>query len=259
MTVETNHRLRSLPANPLTARKSVRVGLLAVALIVMALFIALGIWQLDRAAQKRTTFSEFERRGNAPQVDLNQRGVDDAAELQGYRTAAAGRYLGITVLLDNQMHQGRAGYLVYTGFKLDGRQESVLVNRGWINAGADRSRAPELVTPIVSQRLEGRLSQPPQTGLRLKGSDLIEPLAAGMWRVQAIDFTALTATVGEELLPITVLLDVNAPGGFVRAWMPPGRGESRHLGYALQWFAMAVTVMVVTLVLTLRRGKAGAS
>jgi surfeit locus 1 family protein len=236
-----------------------RIGLLAVALIVTALFIALGMWQLDRAAQKRTTFAEFERRGNAPQIDLNQRGVDDAADLLGYRTTVAGRYLGTTVLLDNQMHQGRAGYLVYTAFELDGRQESVLVNRGWINAGADRSRAPEFATPIVSQRLEGRFSLPPQVGLGLKGSDLIEPLADGKWRVQGIDFTALTATVGAELLPITVLLDGDAPDGFVRTWIAPGRGESRHLGYALQWFALAVTVMVVTLVLTLRRGKAGTS
>jgi surfeit locus 1 family protein len=225
----------------------------------MALFIALGMWQLDRAAQKRTAFAEFERRGDAPRVDLNRRGIIDTAELPGYRAAAAGRYLGTTVLLDNQMHQGRAGYLVYTAFKLDGRQESVLVNRGWINAGADRSRAPKLATPIVSQRLEGRLSRPPQRGLRLEGSDRIQPLADGMWRVQGIDFAALTSTVGAELLPIIVQLDGNAPDGFVRTWMPPGRGESRHLGYALQWFALAVTVMVVTLVLTLRRGEAGTS
>jgi len=234
-----------------------RIDLLAVALIVTSLFIALGMWQLDRAEQKRTTFAEFERRGNAPQVDLNQSGVDDAAELLGYRTAAAGRYLGTTVLLDNQMHQGRAGYLVYTAFALDGRREIVLVNRGWINASADRGRAPEIATPIVSQRLEGRLSLPPEGGLRLKGSDLIEPLAGGMWRVQGIDFTALNATVGAELLPITVLLNDNAPDGFVRAWTPPGSGESRHFGYALQWFALAATVVVVTLVITLRRGKAG--
>ena len=236
-----------------------RIGLLVVALIVTALFIALGLWQLDRAAQKSTTFAEFERRGNAPKVDLNQRGFDDATELLGYRSVASGHYLGTTVLLDNQMHQGRAGYLVYTAFRLDGRPQSVLVNRGWINAGADRSRAPEFATPIISQRLEGRLSLPPQRGLRLKGSDLVELLANGTWRVQGIDFTALTASIGTELLPVTVLLDDNSPDGFVRAWTPPGMGESRHLGYAFQWFALAITVMVVTLILTLRRGKAGTS
>ena len=226
---------------------------------VTVLFAALGMWQLDRAAQKRVMFAEFERRGNAPEVDLNQADVDHSAALAGHRAAAAGRYRDATILLDNQVHRGRAGYLVYTAFELNGRKESVLVNRGWIRASANRSRAPELPTPTESQRLDGRLSPPPQAGLLLKGSDVIERLADGMWRVQGIDFAALTATVGVELLPMTVLLDGDAPYGFVREWTPPGSDENRHLGYAFQWFAMAVTVVIVTVVVTLRSGKAGTS
>jgi surfeit locus 1 family protein len=214
------------------------------------------MWQLDRAAQKRVMFAEFERRSNAPEIDLNQSAVAHSAVLTGRWATAEGRYRGATILLDNQVHRGRAGYLVYTAFELNGRKGSVLVNRGWIRASADRSRVPELATPTVSQRLEGRLSPPPQGGLRLKGSNLIEQLANGIWRVQAIDFVGLTATLGVELLPITVLLDDDAPYGFVRAWTPPGSDETRHLGYMFQWFAMAVTVVVVTVVLMLRSGKA---
>lgn len=234
----------------------VRIGLIAVALSITALFIALGMWQLDRAAHKRATFAEFENRGNAPPVDLNQAGVNDGAELAGYRAAAAGQYHEATILLDNQLHRGRAGYLVFTAFALDGRKESVLVNRGWIRAEPDRSHVPELTTPTLSQRLGGRLSPPPPRGLRLRGGDLIERLTDGMWRVQGIDYAALTAIVGIELLPITVLLDGDAPDGFVRAWMPPGSDETRHLGYAFQWFAMAVAVVIVTVVVAVRRGKA---
>ena len=236
-----------------------RIGLLVAALSIAALFAGLGLWQLDRAAQKRAMFAEFERRVNTPKVDLNQPGVDHGAALAGRRAAAAGHYSGTTILLDNQMHRGRAGYLVYTAFELNGHKQSVLVNRGWIRAGADRGRAPELATPTANQRLEGRLSPPPQAGLRLKGGDVIERLADGMWRVQAIDFVGLTATVGVELLPITVLLDDEAPYGFVRAWTPPGSDETRHLGYVFQWFALALTVVVVTVVLTLRSGKADTS
>ena len=40
-----------------------RIGLLVAALSVTVLFAALGMWQLDRAAQKRVMFAEFERRG----------------------------------------------------------------------------------------------------------------------------------------------------------------------------------------------------
>jgi len=227
------------------------------ALGVTALFAALGMWQLDRAEQKRVMHAEFENRGNTPEVDLNQMGVDNMTALAGRQAAAAGRYRGATILLDNQVHQGRAGYLVYTAFDLTGRKESVLVNRGWISAGADRSRAPKFATPTLSQRLEGRLRPPPQGGLRLEGYDVIERLADDIWRVQGIDYAALNASVGVDLVLMTVLLDVDAPYGFVRDWTPPGNDENRHLGYAFQWFALALTVVIVALVVTLRSGKAG--
>ena len=116
---------------------------------------------------------------------------------------------------------------------------------------------PEFAAPRISQQLTGRLSLPPQGGLRLEGSDMSEYLATDLWRVQIIDFAALTAAIGVELLPIILLLDGNAPYGFVRAWTPPAIDENWHLGYAFPpWFALAVT-LVVALVLTLRRDKAG--
>ena len=225
---------------------------MAAALSLTALFVALGMWQLDRAEQKRTVLAEYERRGEAPEVNLNQRSMDDGAALAGYRVVAAGRYRDATVLLDNQVHQGGAGYLVYTVFDLDGSRQSVLVNRGWISAAADRSQVPGFDTPGSSQLLQGQFSPAPQPGLRIDGADAIEPLANGMWRVQTIDFSGLTALLGVDMLPITVLLDSGASHGFIRDWTPPGSGELRHLGYAFQWFALAVTVIVVTVVLTLR-------
>jgi len=235
------------------------ISLLAVALSVTVLFAMLGMWQLDRAAQKRATFAEFEQRGRAAQVDLNQPGVADSVALNGYRAVAAGHYPGATILFDNQMHRGRAGYLVYSVFKLDGRHESVLVNRGWLKAAADRSVVPELAAPAAGKQLEGRLNLPPHVGLRFEGGDMIEHLAADLWRVQSIDFTDLTTTVGVDLLPITVMLNSDTPDHFVRSWTSPGSDETRHLGYAFQWFALAVTVVVVTVALTLRSRNQGMS
>ena len=241
-----------------TARRPVvSIGLLALAVGVSALLIALGMWQLQRAAEKRTMLAEFERRGVAAIVDLNRSATDDAGTLAGYGAAATGHYLDFNILLDNQLHQGRAGYLVYTLFALDGGKPSILVNRGWIGAAADRSRVPRFDTPTMSQRLEGRLSRPPATGLRFEGSELIEHLADDVWRVQNIDFPGLSTSLGEDLLAITMLLDADAPAGFVRNWMPPGSDEARHLGYAFQWFAMALAVMVIAVVITLRSSKTG--
>ena len=223
---------------------------LAAALGAAGLFCGLGLWQLDRAAGKRAASEDFERKQAAPQVDLNTGAVGPAAA--GHRATADGHFLEQTILLDNQLHGGRAGYLVYSTFALDGRHERVLMNRGWIDAGPDRGRIPQLRSHTVDQRLSGRLSGPPQVGLRLQGDDWIEPLASATWRVQAIDFDRLTQTLGAELLPITLLLDPDPQSGLQREWAAPGSGEQRHLGYAFQWFALAAAVVIVAAVIVLR-------
>ena len=233
------------------------IGLLSFAMCVCVLFIALGMWQLDRAEQKSTVFAEFEQRGNASLLNLNQADFDDAAKLSGYSASATGHYVGSSILLDNQIHQGRAGYFVYSTFELNGRKQSLLINRGWIASSPDRSRAPEFTTPTADLRLNGRLSHPPVGGLRLEGSEMVESLAEEMWRVQTIDFSDLSSSFNWDLMPITLLLDEEATTGFVREWLPPGNDEARHLGYAFQWFAMAATVVVMSSLLTLRSIKAG--
>ena len=240
-------------------RRLVSIGLLVFALAVCALFISLGFWQLDRAEQKRTSFEEFQSRGEAARIDLNLSSVGEDDALPGFRSIATGRYLEPTILFDNQIHQGRAGYLVYSVFALDRRRHSILVNRGWIIADPDRSQAPVINTPSTGLRLEGRLSQPPSEGLRLEGSDRIEQLTDNLWRVQDIDFASMETSLGEQLLPITMLLDPELAGGFVRDWVAPGSDEARHLGYAFQWFALAMTVVVVSIVISIRSGKAGQS
>jgi len=50
-----------------------------------------------------------------------------------------------------------------------------------------------------------------------------------------------------------VLLDAAQPDGYVRDWGPPGFPPMRHLGYAVQWFALALTLFVIYVVTNLRR------
>jgi len=239
----------------LARRKLVNIGLLVLALSISALFTSLGMWQLDRAEQKRDALLEFESRGLATQVDLNQSIVGDSSALTGYRATATGHYSSTNILLDNQLHQGRAGYLVYSVFELDGRSQSILINHGWIPAQADRQPAQELKTAIGNMQLEGRLSKPPVMGLRLTGSDSIERLADNSWRVQGINFAELSNSLGEDLLLVTLQPEDAVPAGFVRVGTSPANDEARHWGYAFQWFAMAVAVMVIMAVIMLRNGR----
>ena len=53
------------------------------------------------------------------------------------------------VLLDNKTRAGVAGYEVVMPLRIAGSSMHVLVNRGWIAAGRDRARLPDIRTPDV--------------------------------------------------------------------------------------------------------------
>ncbi|MCH2354075.1 MAG: hypothetical protein MK295_06565, partial [Pseudomonadales bacterium] len=50
--------------------RSKRVGLLILGLVVTAIFVNLGNWQLERAGGKRAALARFEDRAQSPAVDL---------------------------------------------------------------------------------------------------------------------------------------------------------------------------------------------
>jgi cytochrome oxidase assembly protein ShyY1 len=63
----------------------------------------------------------------------------------------------------------------------------------------------------------------------------------------------LAAALGRDLAPRQVLLDSGVPDGYVREWTVPGTTPDRHLGYAVQWFALAALAGAIWLVLGFRR------
>jgi surfeit locus 1 family protein len=58
--------------------------------------------------------------------------------------------------------------------------------------------------------------------------------------------------LGVDVQPQVILLDAKQPDGFVREWRPKTFPPERHLGYAVTWFALAATVLIVFLLTNLR-------
>jgi surfeit locus 1 family protein len=50
-----------------------------------------------------------------------------------------------------------------------------------------------------------------------------------------------------------VLLDAAEPDGYVRNWTAPGFPPMRHIGYAVQWFGLALALLVIYVVTNVRR------
>ena len=101
--------------------------------------------------------------------------------------------------------------------------------------------------------VSGRLDQLPVPGVRVG-----EATAPGdeRWpRVMNFPRQAdLEQALGGPVESRILLLDPAAPDGYERVWRPSvGFGPERHLGYAIQWFALALVAVVIFIALSLQR------
>ena len=227
------------------------------ALLVLPLFLSLGYWQLDRADQKRTLHHEFEGRQAASEINLNKENTlrNNFGKLHWRKISAEGTYVeDSNVLLDNQVNRGVAGYFVYTPFKLKEQDVWVLVNRGWVPAGDSREYPPEIGAEEEALQIIGSIKSPPKTGILL-AENIVERLGESVIRVQKLELAGIEETLSLELLPYVIRMAPESPAGFVRHWKAPGSGEEKHLGYAFQWFAMAMAIFVIYLILNIKRAK----
>jgi surfeit locus 1 family protein len=221
---------------------------------LLALFVALGLWQLERARLKTELQAGYDARQAEPPLALGRVPVA-AEELRFRRVTARGHYdPDRQILLDNRVHRGRVGFHVITPLRLEGGETRVLVNRGWIALGADRAQPPAVETPEDLQQIAGLATVPAENIFTLER----RAPATGPWEPlwQNLDLARYRASVDFQLQPVVVLLDPAAPGGFTREWGRLDSGIATHRGYAFQWFALAAALATIYLALGLRRGGA---
>lgn len=152
-----------------------------------------------------------------------------------------------TIYLDNKIHQGVAGYHVITPLRIDTSSMVVLVNRGWVAADRDRSKLPQVSTPEGTVAVSGIATAAVQKTLELSK----EMVSGQVWG--NLDLERYRDATGLTLQPIMILQQDDVKDGLVRQWARPDSGSARNLGYAFQWFAMALAVLIIYLVLSVKR------
>lgn len=229
-------------------------------LVFMPVLLALGLWQLDRAGQRRALYENMVRAQARAPVTLHSWEQQAAPEWAWRRVLVRGQFLpGVQILLDNQLYRGQAGYHVFTPLQQAAAQGErgrvLLVNRGWVPVGLDRRLAPRLEpVPRGFVQLSGALKPFPFSGIRLRKLPP-EQLAPGVYRVHSLQREALQEQLGRELFGHVLRLGPESPEGYLRAWTPPRSGAGRNIAYALQYFAMALVLLVVFVVLSVVRGE----
>ena len=221
-------------------------------LVVFPMLISLGVWQLNRAEEKRGIERGVAEAIAKPPLVLNDANLDSLTS-ETYRPV---RILGQfdsdrQYLWDNKTYKGRSGYQVLTPFLLEGVEQVVMVNRGWIPILGRRDQFPDITVLEKVLSIEGVMKNPSnaiQLAERVEEDKINYPSI-----IQAFEPRVMAAQLGVEVLPIMVELSVNAEHGYVREWQPYYGKIGKHIGYAVQWFIMAFIALFLYIKLNIRR------
>ncbi|HET7125602.1 MAG TPA: SURF1 family protein [Lysobacter sp.] len=226
------------------------------ALLVAAGFARLGVWQLARMHEKEALLASVQD-VLAKRVPQPLSLAADPARANDFDWAAGrGRFADAPgVLLDNQSRDERPGVRAYRLFVPESGAP-MLVELGWLALPGDR--AMPQVLPIDGEvEVRGLLLPPPSPGLI---AAIANHASNATVLATALDAPNLPALLGVAKLPPRVLrLDPAMAGiGYARDLdvLPNTLPPSRHLGYAVQWFALAVAVLATAVVLTFRKPRA---
>jgi len=165
------------------------------------------------------------------------------------------------LLLDNMVVDGVVGYRVLTPFMVwfeDGPRW-ILVDRGWIPHDWE-AQGVTLGLLGMPRTIHGRLDTLPRPAVEMSYPEP-DPTAPYP-RVVSFPTTADAAAEldGMPLPWALVRLDEGEPACFRCGFHPVSFPPERHLGYALQWAALALTVLLAWVVLgyrTWRRARDG--
>lgn len=228
------------------------------AVAAIALMLSLGDWQLSRAREKETRQAQHEQTSRQPTIALPTTPVR-FEDFQFRQVEARGAYLPLyTIYLDNKIVRGVVGYQIITPLRLGEAGASasdnasamhVLVNRGWVAAGNDRSKLPPVSPPTGQVIVSGIATSPAQKTLELS----TETVSGQVW--ENLDLERYRKATGLTLQPLLILQQDDTMDGLLRQWDRPDSGAAKNLGYAFQWFAMALAVFIIYSVLSIKRVK----
>lgn len=253
----TEQRLVTLSIGPFIWSPSIFTTVLTLGLLV--LLINLGMWQIERGDFKESREAQQTERSTLTPIsapDFIKQLQDTPDTERHYASAdfpltAQGHYLHEqTLLLDNRTHQGTPGYQVIT--PLDMGEYILLVNRGWVAQGADRTVLPKFPQPSGLQHIAGT-SHYPNPDFFVLEEDRYDQVS-WPFLVQKIDIDRTATLFSKPLAPFTLRLAADANSGFVREWHTTNTMPAeKHYGYAFQWFALATALLVIYTVTNTKR------
>ena len=208
-------------------------------IVLVAVMVGLGFWQLDRH-NERATFNDAVR----ARAQVEPRSPDEVlsidsnlANLEWYPLTATGEYLpDADTLLVNVSQNGQAGVDPVSALQLDDGR-ILLVNRGFIPLAETVPAPPEGRVTILGRV---RVSDERERG------ELSDAVEGTLREIQRIDIPRLAAQLPGEVLPVYVdLLGSNpADSPMLSRIADPQLTLGPHLSYVMQWWIFSLCAVV---------------
>ncbi len=216
-------------------------------LFLLACLLRLGFWQLDRAEQKQQIQSDLDALRLAKPIPVESLRLDDENMLKGVKVKLDGSYVNDkSILVNNQFFQNRPGYEVITAFKLHSNNQIVLVSRGWISINYDNRQLPTIEPVIGTQQLVGEIHVSSAGSFFLPQN--IESPVSWPLLLYNFDISNIQPLFEMPLLPFVVRLEPTSNGVMTRHWRETRLNLENSTSYAIQWFGMALILIVITII-----------
>lgn len=216
----------------------------------VALLLALGVWQVQRLRWKEGLISAAEAASTRPPEPLDAVLAGDDVEFRKAMMVCPGLATAPYVELQS-IHDGQPGVRLISACRPAGRDDVLLVDRGFVADG--REARPRVLASTLPLVLVGelRVTPPPPALAPAPAND----------RFYARDTAAMAKALGVSgpVRPETVfaLTAINPEIPALVPSAPPAAFSNNHFGYALTWFGLAIALIGFYAALLRRRLKEG--
>ena len=220
--------------------------LTALAILAFTMLTALGVWQMHRLQWKAGLIAAAEGVGSFPPVPVETLRSGDLVDFRHVVLTCPGLATAPFVELQT-IFEGRAGVRVISACRVASIGGYLLVDRGFIEDAV--SSRPPVQTSDVPVRIVGQYREVPTP--RMWASYPAEPPTRFYQRDEG--WMGMALKVYPVKGTVFAATSSNPEWLALKPSVPPAAFSNNHLGYALTWFGLAITLVAFYIVLLRRR------
>ncbi len=222
-------------------------------LLLLPVLLRLGIWQLDRAQEKRDLAANMATKASQEPMALDKALALDNPDQTP--VVMLGQPLNdFFLVIDNQKQGKRLGYEILALFQVENYPQPVLVSRGWLPRQDFYQKVPqipEFTDPIIKGNLYFSKGANAVVAANAQWEAVDNCYLIGQFDMQTIK--EKVAQMGYHIAPFVVRQQAELDSTFVRHWPLMASPPQKHTAYAVQWFGMALALLIIFLVVNSKR------